>query len=492
MKLRNQAVADFWTHEQELIKNGQSTRNWTPEQIEDILHISEKTGKMSINGDIAYDINGKSYYGHHMLNVAEHPEYAGDWRNIQALNHKEHYEGAHNGDTTNPTNEFYDASTGDTEKIDVSKLEKYADVKDVDAGYISTMESIFKSDAEIREIYARCGKLTDAEILALKNIEYSMDADGGLVDFNRGLDVANRYNSPELDDKIGIMSDDAIRNKYNYFTEMADTDVDTFKAYEYFKSRNVDDACIEKLGVKSDNTLLEQYKFLDKNDVAIDKLRTYEYQRSKSGTELADTKVYFDSEGKVVGLSCYDDVPSDTILELKLSDTENYLNDADMSSKYQNYDTYNKIDKLKACQYDYECTQISDMIDNNVTSQNGIKIMSFDDLKAKYAFISDTTDANVIKELQLAEYRDAKYGTNTSESIELHFDENGKMSCISDQGFESVQDARNCNIGKIYKFVTNNTTDNLKNERITYKVVYMINRKIKRKTKVTNIVKRVA
>ncbi len=28
--LRNQAVADFWTHEQQLIKNGQCTRNWTP------------------------------------------------------------------------------------------------------------------------------------------------------------------------------------------------------------------------------------------------------------------------------------------------------------------------------------------------------------------------------------------------------------------------------------------------------------------------------
>lgn len=59
-KIRNQAVNDFWTHEQELIKNGQSTRNWTAEQIEDILNISEKTGKSSINGDIAYDINGKA------------------------------------------------------------------------------------------------------------------------------------------------------------------------------------------------------------------------------------------------------------------------------------------------------------------------------------------------------------------------------------------------------------------------------------------------
>ena len=40
------------------------------------MNISEKTGKASVNGDNAYDIAGKSYYGHHMKNVAEHPEYA--------------------------------------------------------------------------------------------------------------------------------------------------------------------------------------------------------------------------------------------------------------------------------------------------------------------------------------------------------------------------------------------------------------------------------
>lgn len=100
---------------------------------------------------------------------------------------------------------------------------------------------------------------------------------------------------------------------------------------------------LEKKNFLSDEQIVDKYNFLSDCDSTLDKFRLYEYQRSKSGTELTDTKVYFDSEGKVVGLSCYD-VPSDTALELKLRDTENYLNDADMSSKYQNYDTYNKID----------------------------------------------------------------------------------------------------------------------------------------------------
>lgn len=174
-KIRNQAVNDFWTHEQELIKNGQSTRNWTAEQIEDILNISEKTGKSSINGDIAYDINGKAYYGHHMMNVAEHPEYAGDWRNIQALDKVEHYEGAHAGNTQTPTNSFYNVETGKNEPVDVSKFEVGADVK-TGEGYLQTQKSIFKSDAEIEALYSECGKLSDGEKLALKNLELSKSA----------------------------------------------------------------------------------------------------------------------------------------------------------------------------------------------------------------------------------------------------------------------------------------------------------------------------
>ncbi|MBE5875526.1 MAG: hypothetical protein E7290_01410 [Lachnospiraceae bacterium] len=53
-KIRDQAVADFWTHEREAIENGTCTRDWTPEQIEVIMHISEKSGKELKNGAIAY------------------------------------------------------------------------------------------------------------------------------------------------------------------------------------------------------------------------------------------------------------------------------------------------------------------------------------------------------------------------------------------------------------------------------------------------------
>lgn len=119
--IRNQAVKDFWNHERKAILNGENTRNWTPEQIESIMHFSDKTGKMSSNAsktylmaDDVFELAGKGskkvYYGHHMFDVSSHPEYAGDWGNIQAL--KEHYYGAHkNHETRTLTEGFYEVNT---------------------------------------------------------------------------------------------------------------------------------------------------------------------------------------------------------------------------------------------------------------------------------------------------------------------------------------------------------------------------------------------
>ena len=54
----SKAVAEAWKHEQELVREGKGTRDWTPEQQMDIL----ERGK-------AYDENGKAFQGHHMMNV---------------------------------------------------------------------------------------------------------------------------------------------------------------------------------------------------------------------------------------------------------------------------------------------------------------------------------------------------------------------------------------------------------------------------------------
>lgn len=203
--IRTQAVKDFWTHEQALIKEGKCTRDWTPNQIEDILNISEKTGVMSINGEAAVDLDGKKYYGHHMKNVSDHPEYAGDWRNIEALDYNEHFVGAHAGNTKSPTDAYYNPDTKENIPIDITKFESSADVK-TGQGYIPTKDCIFKSDRDINLIYSRHGNINDGERLALKNIEYSKTPKGTITDYERGLKIAEKYKCEGFKNKFGMNS----------------------------------------------------------------------------------------------------------------------------------------------------------------------------------------------------------------------------------------------------------------------------------------------
>lgn len=92
----NKAILLKWEQEQQLVREGNGTRDWTPEQQKDIL----KRGK-------AYDNNGKAFEGQHMRSAEVHPEYQGSPDNIQFLTRAEHLE-AHDGDWRNPTNWYFD------------------------------------------------------------------------------------------------------------------------------------------------------------------------------------------------------------------------------------------------------------------------------------------------------------------------------------------------------------------------------------------------
>lgn len=100
--IRQQAVDNFWFHEREAILNGESTRNWTPEQMEYILNISEVNGNMYVNAGKAIQVDSsempitdaignKLYYSCHRGKVSVWPEFAGEWRYIQALDFDEMY-----------------------------------------------------------------------------------------------------------------------------------------------------------------------------------------------------------------------------------------------------------------------------------------------------------------------------------------------------------------------------------------------------------------
>ncbi|WP_399627925.1 T7SS effector LXG polymorphic toxin [Sporosarcina sp. SG10008] len=99
--LRQKAVRQAWKHEKEYVrKNGKGTRDWTPEEIQELLQ----------NGKV------KGYEGQHMKSANDNPDFAGDPDNIQFLKGRnmdvdEHLD-AHGGSYHNPTNGYYDPKTG--------------------------------------------------------------------------------------------------------------------------------------------------------------------------------------------------------------------------------------------------------------------------------------------------------------------------------------------------------------------------------------------
>lgn len=95
----NKAILAAWNKEQELVREGKGTREWTPKQQQDILD----KGK-------AYDEDGVAFQGQHMKSAEMYPEYQGDPENIQFLTRNEHLE-AHDGNWRNPTNWYFNPIT---------------------------------------------------------------------------------------------------------------------------------------------------------------------------------------------------------------------------------------------------------------------------------------------------------------------------------------------------------------------------------------------
>lgn len=92
----NRAIRKAWQKERELVLAGKGSRNWTPEQREQLI----TKGKV-------YDADGKAFIGQHMKSVSGYPNNQGDVDNIQLLSQEEHLE-AHKGDWHNVTNWYYD------------------------------------------------------------------------------------------------------------------------------------------------------------------------------------------------------------------------------------------------------------------------------------------------------------------------------------------------------------------------------------------------
>ncbi len=97
----SRAVREAWEYERELVADGKGTRDWTPEQQEDIMA-----------GDTPKDEYGRAYEGHHMRSAEKYPQDQEDPYNVQFLTREEH-QAAHDGNFRNPTQSYYDPETGE-------------------------------------------------------------------------------------------------------------------------------------------------------------------------------------------------------------------------------------------------------------------------------------------------------------------------------------------------------------------------------------------
>ncbi len=85
--LRRSAVRKAWKEEKELVESGaDGTRNWTRQELKEL----QTKGKVS------------DYKGHHINNVKDYPELAGDPNNIEFVKQKEHLQ-RHNNNFRNKT-----------------------------------------------------------------------------------------------------------------------------------------------------------------------------------------------------------------------------------------------------------------------------------------------------------------------------------------------------------------------------------------------------
>lgn len=97
---RRCAVNRAWMKERQQVMNSYGSRDWSQNEQREIL----ATGKCH------------GYEGQHMLSVKEHPEYAGNEKNIQLLTHEEHFK-AHGGNWKNDAQGRYNLKTGKVEPL---------------------------------------------------------------------------------------------------------------------------------------------------------------------------------------------------------------------------------------------------------------------------------------------------------------------------------------------------------------------------------------
>jgi len=152
----NKAIETAWAREQQLVLEGKGTRDWTPEQQQDILDLDK--GK-------AYGDDGRALQGHHMKSAEKHPECQGELGNIQFLSRSEHL-AAHGGSWSNPTNGYFNPTTGETIGFGLDEF-KPCEIIELTNPIDVISERITQSAAEVDTSKSSAGETKEAKPVGL-------------------------------------------------------------------------------------------------------------------------------------------------------------------------------------------------------------------------------------------------------------------------------------------------------------------------------------
>jgi len=152
----NKAIASAWEKERQLVLEGKGTRDWTPEQQQDILD----KGK-------AYGDDGRALEGHHMKSAEAFPEYQGEPGNIQFLSRTEHL-AAHGGDWKIPTNGKFNPTTGETIGFGLNEYKPCEIIELTDPiPIVSGKQALNTAEVDKSELSA--GEIKEAKIVKLND-----------------------------------------------------------------------------------------------------------------------------------------------------------------------------------------------------------------------------------------------------------------------------------------------------------------------------------
>ena len=142
--------------------------------------------------------------------------------------------------------------------------------------YPPKKKCIFKSDEAMKKKYSNYDELTAGEQLALKNADLALES-GDFKKFEVANNLAEKYNSKNFYDKIGLETDANIKKKYGILSDCDNADI------------------------------IKQYQF-------------YEYA-SQHGYDI-DVTVYVDENGKVIATSLDKDyVPKETDYKVSMEES---------------------------------------------------------------------------------------------------------------------------------------------------------------------------